>query len=209
MEIKKTMNLSYHIEEKPGGGYIAHPSDPQMETFEGATEEEIEAKIGAKVTGMISQQMPFGLGKLFDMALTKAEFAYHIEQKSGGGFIAQSKDSGHETLEAATRQELEKKIRARLQTLIGQQFAGSGGKLGDVTVSRKFNAGNHTTFHFSTFAGPGAPKMEQDLLQASLPQSADSMGPILPAKDTSGLILRILGALLVIGALIYFFFLRR
>lgn len=30
---------------KPGGGFIARPSDPNMETIEGATEEEIQQRV--------------------------------------------------------------------------------------------------------------------------------------------------------------------
>src|SRR5262249_32550225 len=131
METRKTTGFSYHIEQKPGGGFIARPDDPEMETLEGATEQEVEQKIGAKVTAAISEQMPFGLGKLLDLALTKSAFAYHIEEKPEGGFIARPKDSSHEPLEGATRQEVEDKIRGTLQTMLGAQFAGAG-KFSDV-----------------------------------------------------------------------------
>ena len=205
MELKKTTSFSYHIEQKPEGGFIARPDDPQMETLEGATEQEVEQKIGAKMIGMIGAEMPFGMGKLLDLALRKAEFAYHIEEKPGGGFVARPKDGNHEPLEGATRQEVEDKIRGTLQVLIGQQLAGLG-KSGDVTVTRKFNVGNHTTFHFSSYAAPQS--SEPNLLQPGPSQGIDSMGPIEPEKDNSGRFLVILVILLALAALVYFF-LRR
>lgn len=36
---------SYVTKPKPGGGFIAHPSDPGMETIEGATEEETQQRV--------------------------------------------------------------------------------------------------------------------------------------------------------------------
>jgi hypothetical protein len=205
MELKKTTSFSYHIEQKPGGGFIARPDDPQMETLEGATEQEVEQKIGAKMIGTIGEQMPFGMGKLLDLALRKAEFAYHIEEKPGGGFVARPKDGNHEPLEGATRQEVEDKIRGTLQALIGAQLAGVG-KSGDLTVTRKFNAGNHTTFYFSSYSAPQS--SEPNLLQPGPSQGIDSMGPIEPEKESSGRFLVILVILLALAALVYFF-LRR
>jgi hypothetical protein len=205
MEFKKTTSFSYHIEQKPEGGFIARPDDATMETLEGATEQEVEQKIGAKVTGMISAQMPFGMGKLLDLAMSKAEFAYHIEENPGGGFIARPKDSSHEPLEGATRQEVEDKIRGTLQALIGQQLSGMG-KSGDATVTRKFNVGDHTTFSFSTYSATQS--SEQKALYPGLSQGDDSMSPIQPEKDNSGRILMFLVVLFAIAALVYFGFLR-
>jgi hypothetical protein len=201
MELKKTTSFSYHIEQKPGGGFIARPDDPQMETLEGATEQEVEQKIGAKMIGAIGAQMPFGMGKLLDLALSKAEFAYHIEEKPGGGFVARPKDGNHEPLEGATRQEVEDKIRGTLQALIGQQLAGLGNS-GDLTVTRKFNAGNHTTFYFSSYSAPQS--SDPNLLQPGPAQGIDSMGPIEPEKDNSGRFLVILVIFLALAALVYF-----
>jgi hypothetical protein len=206
METKKITSFTYHIEQKPGGGFIARSDDPQMETLEGATEQEVEQKIGAKVTGVISQQMPFGLGKLVDLALTKGAFAYHIEERPGGGFVARPKDSNHEPLEGATRQEVEDKIRGTLQTLLGRQFAGTD-KPSGVTVTRKVDLGNHTTFHFSNYSTVHG--TEQNPPQSSLSPGSDFRGPIEPEKDNSGLIVGILAVLFAVAMLVYFFFFRR
>jgi len=47
--------ISYVTKPRPGGGFIAHPSDPGMETIEGATEEEVQQKIFAALTTVMGQ----------------------------------------------------------------------------------------------------------------------------------------------------------
>lgn len=64
MEVKNaTTNFTYWIEAKPEGGFIARPSGAlpdgsAMETIEGATREEVQEKIQAKLTELIEQQFP-------------------------------------------------------------------------------------------------------------------------------------------------------
>ncbi|MBZ5718986.1 MAG: hypothetical protein LAO03_01255 [Acidobacteriia bacterium] len=53
-----TARFSYNIQAKPDGGFVATPTDPAMETLEGSTREEVEQKIQAKITEMISAQLP-------------------------------------------------------------------------------------------------------------------------------------------------------
>jgi hypothetical protein len=53
-----TTRFSYRVEPNPNGGLIARPSDPSMPTIEGATTEEVQQKIQAKLTEMIDQQLP-------------------------------------------------------------------------------------------------------------------------------------------------------
>ena len=48
----------YRIEPNPAGGFIARPSDPSLEPIEGATREEVQQKIQAKITEMIQSQLP-------------------------------------------------------------------------------------------------------------------------------------------------------
>ncbi len=48
----------YRIEPDPAGGFIARPSDPSLEPIEGATREEVQQKIQAKITEMIQSQLP-------------------------------------------------------------------------------------------------------------------------------------------------------
>ena len=63
MEIKNTTTkFVYQIEPKPEGGFVARPSgasdNSAMETIEGATREEVQEKIQAKLAELIEQQIP-------------------------------------------------------------------------------------------------------------------------------------------------------
>src|SRR5260370_5625371 len=56
--------LDFHIEAKPGGGFLLHSSDPNAAPVEGATHEEIEHPFAEKVAG--------ALGKYFLPELSEA-----------------------------------------------------------------------------------------------------------------------------------------
>lgn len=63
MEIKNTTTkFVYQIEPRPEGGFVARPSDTSdnaaMESIEGATREEVQEKIQAKLAELIEQQVP-------------------------------------------------------------------------------------------------------------------------------------------------------
>lgn len=53
IQIKTTTKLTYRIEAKPGGGFIARSDDPSAETFEGATRDEVQQKIDDKLLALI------------------------------------------------------------------------------------------------------------------------------------------------------------
>ena len=46
MELKRLIShFTYRIEPKPGGGFMAHPSDPSVAPIEAPTREELQKKI--------------------------------------------------------------------------------------------------------------------------------------------------------------------
>ena len=54
VDIKTTVTkLTYRIEDKPGGGFIARSDDPAAETFDGATREEVQQKIDDKLMALV------------------------------------------------------------------------------------------------------------------------------------------------------------
>jgi hypothetical protein len=62
MNLKATMTkLIYRIQPKPEGGFVGIPADPAMERIEGATKEEVQEKIQAKITETIGSQLPASL----------------------------------------------------------------------------------------------------------------------------------------------------
>ena len=59
-----------------------------------------------------------------DMKRLMPHFTYHIETKSGGGFIARAADPSLPPLEASTRPELQEKIRQNISTALAAEFPG-------------------------------------------------------------------------------------
>ncbi len=60
----KELKYSFHIEAKPGGGFIAHSNDPSQPAIEGATHEEVQHHLAEKLVG--------ALGSYFLPELTQA-----------------------------------------------------------------------------------------------------------------------------------------
>jgi hypothetical protein len=75
------------------------------------------------------------------------KFTYRIEPKAGGGFIAHASDPNVSPLEAATREELQAKIRARIAADLATEFPGL--KVPLDRPGRKFE------FHIETKPGGG------------------------------------------------------
>ena len=51
----KQLKFDFHIEAKPGGGFIIHSNDPKASTVEGATHEEIEHPFAEKLAGVVGK----------------------------------------------------------------------------------------------------------------------------------------------------------
>jgi len=215
MEIKKTITkYSYRIEAKPGGGFVAHPADSSMETVEGATKEEVLKKVEEKIGGLIGKEFP-----AIEKLLRADPNIYRIEAKLDGGFIAHPPSSSMETVEGATREEVLQKIEKQLAAMLdpdlpkGEKVQHKDLNIGGlhVTIDKKVKI----TPYISSHGSEAQPALSQpgfsDNRFASASRSSagvDPMGPILPSKDTSGMIWRIIAALIALGALAYFF-LRR
>jgi len=72
-------HFTYRIEPKPGGGFIAHPSDPNVAPIEALTRDELQKKIRENILAGLSAQFP-GL-KLPVENSEDLQFAFHIEHK--------------------------------------------------------------------------------------------------------------------------------
>src|SRR5215472_7361359 len=105
MEVKNTTTkIMYWIEPKPGGGFIARPSGgtPEgsaMEAIEGATREEVQEKIQAKITQFIEQQMPtlFKFGGLNLMLNKKISLT---TETSSGQVVTRRENLGDDVVNA-------------------------------------------------------------------------------------------------------------
>jgi len=189
-----------------------------METIEASTKEEILQKIQEKIGAAIGKEFP-GIEKL----LHADPNVYSIEAKSDGGFIAHPPSSSMAPIEGATKEEVLQKIENQIAAIVGKDFP-----KGEQVTHKDLNIGGlHVTIDkkvsFITTRAD-SPQLELPAPQPVLPQpgfsenrfasasrsstGVDPMGPILPSKDTSGMIWRIIAGLIALGALAYFF-LRR
>lgn len=81
-------DLTYNIEPKPEGGFIARATDPTVAPVEAPTREELLQKIKAEATANLASEFP-GL----KLPLGKREFIFHCERTSGNGFAIPSADA--------------------------------------------------------------------------------------------------------------------
>ena len=90
MELKQLIShFTYRIEPKPGGGFIAHPSDPSVAPLEAPTREELQKKIQENIRVALSAQFP---GLKLPAENQNVQFSFHIEHKPGGGYAIHSSD---------------------------------------------------------------------------------------------------------------------
>lgn len=134
MESKEfTRNVSYHIESKPGGGLIARPTDPQMETIEGATMDDVLRQINAKLPFDLSQFQQSGMQSEVGSAHSYSvkgtgenskDVSYRIQAKTGGGFVANLNDPAIAPIEGTTFEEVHQKAMAQARAAVGLQGLG-------------------------------------------------------------------------------------
>ena len=218
MEIyKKVTNYFYRIETKPGGGFVGIPSDASMGTIEGATREEVMQKIEEKIGAAVGAEFPW-IKKL----LHADPSLINIEAKPGGGFVARLPHSATETIEGTTQEEVLKKIEGSLSASfekagsIGQTVAHTDFHIGGLHfsidkevkgVTRNSSGNAQSLSAQGTWSQPSF-SQTRFLSTSDSASGVDPTGPIMPSKDTSGTIWRIIAALIALGAMAYFF-LRR
>ena len=188
---------SYQIEATPLGGYIARPISPGLDPIEGATKEDVERQIDAKIASSIEQALPEGFGKFgITGHRTFTKLSYRIEEKPEGGFIARPSDPAMGVLEGVTKEEVQQLVQEKMRALIGQQtpdlFANAD-KV-DVAVDR------HVTFKVVR-QGPGG---QQVNAQRALPQTGNRGFRVSFDVSSLGKIVRFAITVIVLTALFYF-----
>ena len=91
MELKRIVrDLTYNIEPKPEGGFIARATDPTVPPVEAASREELLQKIKEEVAANLASEFP---GLKLSLGTQKLKGAFDIEHKPGGGFAIHSPDA--------------------------------------------------------------------------------------------------------------------
>jgi hypothetical protein len=126
-----------------------------------------------------------------DVSSTSAKFSYRLQAKPEGGFVAIPSDPAMETVEGATKEEVEQKISEIIAAPLPTTL-----KVGGINTSvrRKVNLAPRSESGSAT--GVDAPK--GDLLN-------QNSAPIVPA-DYSRKMLGVIAAAIVVQVLIYYFF---
>jgi hypothetical protein len=214
MELKQLISsFTYRIQAKPEGGFIAQASDPSLPTLEAPTRFELEDKIQANISNALSTAFP---GLNLPLGTKEFKFAFHIEPKPGGGFVAQSIGPDSKPIEGATHEEVHNRFVEKLADYLLPTLSNAIGRQlnsGDIRifVNPKVNVSAKTVTHKWTFGNgntllpvagqPGATLTQQI---GSLRDPSDN-SPIKPETNRSGTIFRLLMILLGLGALLYFF----
>jgi hypothetical protein len=210
MDFKRLIQtFTYHIEAKPEGGFIAHSGDPGAPPLEAPTRMELQRKIQAAIAAAMSQQFP---GIKLPEGQT-AKFDFHIEAKSGGGFIIHSHDPNAAPIAGATHDDIELPFAGKIAGVLGKYFLPEFSEAlaqhgsGDMRVTVNKNV-TFTTSSFKTAQDAASSLQAPDASPGNLVgNSSDS--PITPEKDRSSGILRFLLFLIVVLAAMYFFLHRR
>ena len=144
---------------------------------------------------------------------TISHFAYKIEEKPGGGFIAQPLDPANAPIEGATREEVMQKIQAKSVAELERELpellnaGGLEGKLANLLASK---AGVKVNINI-TKRIDGTTTSASNVADPNLLPSTVANGPIIRSdagSDRTGTALRILAALIALGAIAYFLLTR-
>ena len=225
MELKRLIShFTYRIEPKPGGGFMAHPSDPSVAPIEAPTREELQKKIQENILAGLSAQFP---GLKLPVENEDLQFAFHIERKPEGGFVIHSSDPNAEPIEVLTHNDMESHFAEKIIGFVGKhltpelsQALAVHGNSGDIKVfvNRKtgvtVNAGSHTLSLglARNLTAPTSMSKTTTIIEAAnaKPRDGSSGGmintPIVPEASSSGKVFRFLLLVLVAAALVYFFF---
>jgi hypothetical protein len=225
MELKRLIShFIYRIEPKPGGGFVAHPSDPGVAPIEAPTREELQKKIQENILAGLGTQFP---GLKLPVKNEDLQFAFHIERKPEGGFVIHSSDPNAEPIEVLTHNDMESHFAEKIIGFVGKhltpelsQALAAQGNSGDIKVfvNRKtgvtVNAGSHTLSLglARNLTAPTSMSKTTTIIEAANAKPTDgssggmiSNTPIVPEASSSGKVFRFLLLVLVAAALVYFF----
>jgi len=200
MELERQTRIAYLIVPKPGGGFIARPSDPAGEPLEAPTREELQQKIQAKVVAELGAQLshlklPFGN--------TKTSVDVLIDRKP------ETSVTFHST-GPKTQQELAALLQKNFPEVAEALAAQPGNAQAFGNLNRKEDVFvNLTSQKFSVAEGLRLTGPNQAVgtesgagIDAPVPNSNI---PISPESSGSWKILRFLVAALILLVLVYFF----
>ena len=226
MEIKRLVQQCvYRIEPKPEGGFIARTSDPNVPPLEAATREELQQKIQAKLVAALGETFP---GLQLPQHGKQVSVAMHVERNPGGGFTVHSDNPGMPGFNPAAQEKFDHYADELLGFVdkhfphLSEQIASQvTGREIQVFTSRTVSTSGKQKPVLSPMFLPTQPKQSSEVTGQQAPPSTTTIGntdlnpallsntPITPEASKISPIVRFLVTLLIIAAVMYFFFYRR
>jgi hypothetical protein len=228
MEIKRTISrIAYRIEQKPEGGFIARCSDPNVPPLEGASRFELEQQIQAKITAEMESQFP-GLKIPFNTSETKF---ITLGTKPDGSIFSESGNSSVQPAEGGTKNAVEHWLADKAVSLVEKNLPPElieqlkhqavDGKItiavtklgGKDKVRRDYIVSNGNDLLSRFLKGR---QKTSGALEPSNPVSAsfsgtnlDSTSPITPVSGSGPFLRFLLAAIVVVGILFFFLYLKK
>ena len=222
MDIKRLITqFTYRIEQKPGGGFIAHASDPAVPPLEAPTRMELQQKIQESINASLTKEFPqLKLGQ-------DKRVLFHLERQADGGFAFHSTDPNLLNATPSASHEVESHFAEKMFSLFGNQiishlppeFASQlppelAGQLssGNVKVFIEKRTSSQSSANpsladavqsasqSSDIAGPGSTAFNGNLNNQSLTDS-----PITPERGKGNVILRFLIMLAAVFGAMYLY----
>jgi hypothetical protein len=82
----KEVKLSYHIDAKPGGGYVVHHGDPAHDPIEDSTREKVESAIESKLFSRLMEKLPPEASQQLISQLNAGGVEVVVKRNVGFGF---------------------------------------------------------------------------------------------------------------------------
>jgi hypothetical protein len=228
MEIKRTISrIAYRIEQKPEGGFIARCSDPNVPPLEGASRFELEQQIQAKITAEMESQFP-GLKIPFNTSETKF---ITLGTKPDGSIFSESGNSSVQPAEGGTKNAVEHWLADKAVSLVEKNLPPElieqlkhqavDGKItiavtklgGKDKVRRDYIVSNGNDLLSRFLKGR---QKTSGALEPTNPVSAsfsgtnlDSTSPITPVSGSGPFLRFLLAAIVVVGILFFFLYLKK
>jgi hypothetical protein len=227
MDLKRLItHFTYHVEPKPDGGFIARASDPTLPPLEAPTRWELEEKVRQNISAALATEFP---QLKLPLEQNQLKLSFHIERKPDGGFLIHSSDPNSPPAEAGSH-EIESKFAEKLIGFVGKHVMPA-----DIAQALAANPSGGQIKVFvrkTTWSTAGDPKVTETAVDTSARSSpfqtgppeqdvnsdagktagapgafnyAGDNGPIHRSSGNNWAALRFLLALLIIGAIIYFY----
>jgi hypothetical protein len=77
------VQFAFHIERKPEGGFVIHPSDPKAEPIEVLTHNDMQSYLAEKLIGFVGEHLTPELSKALAAKGSSGEIKVSMSQKTG------------------------------------------------------------------------------------------------------------------------------